>query len=342
MRKKLLLPRESILLRAEYDRVHTELSQVLSELKVCRVRYRKGEMIDQQQYDDNRKRCEILKVKLNDAHQQYLIVKSREDAIDEQNRLAQEGQEQAKAPVFDQARLKQPAPCGSAAVKKKLPPKRDRLPPDQLGKLFEFLPGDYEDPAHPGIPLSAAGRRDKFSKMSAKEMRESYNRIYKADSVRYEKATGYGIDERVSFEPAVVLLTGTRRPKEALARLRAVLSFGVIYEEQRDPFTGPELDELFAHNPAEALARLRSLIFDDTNLEAKQVRRRCFKEREVNEFINSWRLRGFSRSELVTWAAILSEADRTRIAAARRKGLAEAKKKGEKNHLTPKASKRAQ
>jgi hypothetical protein len=224
-------------------------------------------------------------------------------------------------------------------LKKKLPSKRDRLSPDQLGRLFGFLPSDYEDPAHPGVPLSAAGRRKKLLAMSAKEMRESYNQVRAADSVRYEKATGYGIDERVLFEHATVLMTGTRWPKEALTRLRAVLSFGVIVPtEQRVPFTTPELDELLAHNPAEALARLRTLIFfDDTGLEVGQGRRRSFKEREINEFIDYWRFNGFSCSQLVTWAAIISEASKAKTAAANSKNLAAAQKK----LLTRQLSKRA-
>jgi hypothetical protein len=210
-------------------------------------------------------------------------------------------------------------------LRKKLPPKRDRLPPDQLGKLFGFLPSDYEDPAHPGVPLSATGRRKKLLSMSVKEMRESYDQVYRADSVRYEKATGYRIDERVPFEHAVVLLTGTRWPKEALARLRAVLSFGVIYEEQRVPFIESKQDELIAHRPDEMRARQRTLIFH-TSPETEPVRR-CFKEREVNDFINYWRRRGFNRTELVTWAAIISEATEAKTAAARSKNLAKAKKR---------------
>jgi hypothetical protein len=171
--------------------------------------------------------------------------------------------------------------------------------------------------------------------MSAKEMRQSYDQVHTADSVRYEKATGYGIDERVPFEHAVVLLTGTRWPKEAVVRLRAVLSFGVIYQEQRVPFTGPELDELIAHSPDEVLARLRTLIFD-TGPETEQVRRR-FKEREINEFFDYWRFNGFSYSQLVTWAAIISEATKAKTAAARSKNLAKAQKKS----LTLKVRKRA-
>jgi hypothetical protein len=220
-------------------------------------------------------------------------------------------------------------------VRKKLPPKRDRLPPDQLGGLFGFLPGDYEDSAHPGVPLSAAGRRKKLLSMSVKEMRTSYDQVLAADSVRYKTATGYGRDERVPFEHAVVLLTGTRWPTEALVRLRAVLSFGIIYLEQPAPFTGPELDELLAHRPDKAMARLRTLIFD-TSLDAEQVRR-SFKEAEVNQFITYWRSRGFSRTELVSWAAIISEAAKAKTAAARSKNLA----KAQKRPLTPKGRKKA-
>jgi hypothetical protein len=212
-------------------------------------------------------------------------------------------------------------------MKKRLPPKTDRLPPNQLGKLFGFLSADYEDLAHPGVPLSAEGRRKTLQSMSGKEMRRSYDQVYVADSVRYEKATSYGIDERVSFEHGVVLITGTRWPKEALTRLRAMLSFGIILPaEQRVPFKESELDKRIAHRSVEALARLQALLSFDTSLEAKPERRRRFQEREIDEFIDWWRLRGFSRTELITWAAIVSEAIKAKTAAARSKNLAKARK----------------
>src|SRR5262245_14588776 len=253
--------------------------------------------------------------------------------------------------------------------------------------------------------------------MSAREMGEVLERTHAADVVRYERATGSSVDERVPFQRAVVLITGTRRYSEALARLRKVLSFGVIYPEQQPLFTKSELDELRAHKllsskksvelraeydrlhdklskvlsemrlyrkrsrnglpvdegqyaslrqrrdsldtelnavrlqhenarrceaaaaagqdtreaerepiqirqqeavtrgtpeqQVDVLARLRAFIFSDS-LEALQGQRRRFDEREVNEFINYWRFNGFNFIQLVTWAAILSEADRTR------------------------------
>jgi hypothetical protein len=209
-------------------------------------------------------------------------------------------------------------------VKKRLPPKKDHLSPDQLGKLFGFLPNNYEDPAHPGVPLSAEGRRKVLQSMSAKEMRQSRDQVYAADSFRYEKATGYKVGERVPFDRAVVLITGTRWPKEAVVRLRAVLSFGVILPVvQQIPFTESTLNKLIAHNPAEALTRLRTLL----SFEAEQPRRRRFKERQVNEFINRWRLRGFDHTELVAWAAIVSEALKAKAAVARSKNLAKAREK---------------
>jgi hypothetical protein len=204
---------------------------------------------------------------------------------------------------------------------KKLPPKKDRLPPAQLGMLFGFLPDDYEDPAHPGVPLSPEGRRKVLQSMSAQEMRKSRDQVYARDSVRYEKATGCGMNERVPFDKrGAVLMTGTRWPKEAIARLRAVLAFGVILPVEPRV---PQLDKLITHRPAEALTQIKALILS----EPSSHRRRRFTERQINKRIDWWRFRGFSCAELVAWAAIVSEGQRAKTAAARRKNLAKAQKK---------------
>jgi hypothetical protein len=171
----------------------------------------------------------------------------------------------------------------------KLPKRIDRLAPDKLGRLFHFLPAEYADPAHPGIPLNAEGRRRKLETMSAKEMRQSYNQARAEDALIYEKATGYGIKERVPFKHAVLLMTGAWRPSTAVARIRSWLAFGIEEDESG--------------------------------------RRHQYKTGQINQLLAGWRFRGLSAEELTVWAHSFSEARTAKAAQACRKNLVSARKK---------------
>jgi hypothetical protein len=154
--------------------------------------------------------------------------------------------------------------------------------------------------------------------MSGKELRQSRDQTYAADSVRYEKATGYKVNERVPFEDAAVLITGTRWPREAETRLRAALSFGVI---------GVVL-------PSDPPIDPNSFFPVDTNCEDNPRQRRRFSGPEIDEFIACWRIKGFDRTELTAWAALAFEATKAKTAAARCKNLVKAREVHGKRALT--------
>jgi hypothetical protein len=184
----------------------------------------------------------------------------------------------------------------SKDTRRKFPLKKDRLRPEKLAELFTgFFAWDHCG-EHPGVPLSSEKRLQALTKMSASEMLEAREKGHARDAQRYREATGYDTDEIIPWVPGIKLLTGTRYPSEGLIKLRKGLGFGML--------TNPLASK-----------------------EGKPPQRRSFSEEEINEIIEYHQLAGFTRTQFLSLARVLSEAWKTEAREARLKNISAARKK---------------